>query len=215
MNLRERLRIYLVADYTGRRDQVVEWAVERALAAGVTTVQYRDKSPVSGAVRLERAERLRRLVAQQGALYIVNDDFDLAIQAGADGVHLGPHDLDPSVARRRAPGGLIIGGSAGSVARALELEQAGVDYLGVGAIFDARPTKSDASSPRGPEVIAEIGKRVRIPLVGIGGITAENAGLVFRAGASGVAVVRSVIDAEDPASVVADLLAAAARGSRS
>jgi thiamine-phosphate pyrophosphorylase len=141
-----------------------------------------------------------------GALFIVNDDPDLAIAVGADGVHLGPDDLSPSEARRMAPDGFIIGGSAGTVERALALEADGVDYLGVGAIYDAHLTKPTASPPRGVGVIREIGSRVSIPLVAIGGITPDNAAEALRAGADGIAVVRAILDARSPEGAVEKLL---------
>jgi len=111
-------------------------------------------------------------------------------------VHLGPGDVPVADARRVAPD-LLIGGSAGTVDRASELVEQGVDYLGSGAVYDAGPSKPDASEPRGPEAIGRVAEHVEVPVVGIGGITAENARAVVRAGADGVAVIRAVVGRDD------------------
>ena len=208
MSIRNRLRIYLIADFTDRSETTVIKAVQQALEGGVMTVQYRDKSELSHKRRLKRAQRIKALAQKSGALFIVNDFLGLALEVEADGVHLGPTDLDPEVARQQSPVDFIIGGSAGTVDRAVQLESSGVDYLGVGAIFDAKQTKPDASHPRGPEVIRTISRQIRIPIVAIGGIGPHNVERVFAAGADGVAVVRSVLDSDDPARAVAEILAA-------
>jgi thiamine-phosphate pyrophosphorylase len=208
--LRPRLRVYLLTDFAHRSTSTLFTTVETCLRAGVTALQYRDKTKADSDTRRRRAARCSRLARRFGALFIVNDDLELALEVEADGVHLGPGDLHPEVARRRAGPQLVIGGSAGLPARALELAAAGVDYLGVGAVYDARPSKPDASTPRGPAAITAVRAVSDLPLVGIGGIAPENARPVFAAGADGVAVIRSVLDAPDPAAAVIALLDAAA-----
>jgi thiamine-phosphate pyrophosphorylase len=202
LGLAERLAVYLIADFTSRSAQRVLDVCSAALAAGVTAIQYRDKSEASPEERVRRARALGERASRHGALYVVNDDLELALAVGAEGVHLGPHDLDPRAARRRGGSSLVIGGSAGTLDAALAIQAAGVDYLGVGAIYEARTTKEDASPPRGPEVLARLRARLALPLVAIGGIDAANAAACFRAGADGVALVRAILDADDPAAVV-------------
>lgn len=169
---------------------------QRALRGGAGVLQLRDKQSDAGTL-VERAQALQDLCDGHDALFIVNDRLDIALAAGADGVHLGPNDIPIGRARQIAPD-LLIGGSAGTLERAQALAEQGADYLGVGAIFNAHPSKPDASAPRGPQVLAEITGELDIPIVGIGGITADNAAQVTRAGAAGVAVIRAVVANDDP-----------------
>jgi thiamine-phosphate pyrophosphorylase len=106
----------------------------------------------------------------------------------------------------------LIGGSAGSLERAIALEAEGADYLGCGAIFEARDVKPDASAPRGLDFIESVASQIDVPFVGIGGITSSLASDVIRAGASGVAVVREIGASRDPAAAARLLSEAVARG---
>lgn len=204
----KRLRIYLITDFGDRNAKLVLQAVSAAIAAGVTAVQYRDKEEYRYERRRVRAIRIKAMAAAHGALFVVNDDVDFALDVGADGVHLGPDDADPAEIRKELGPAFVIGGSAGTVERAVALERAGVDYLGVGAIYEARQSKATASPPRGTAAIKMIKQHVSLPIVGVGGITPENAGLVFSAGAEGVAVIRSVLDSDNPGRAVARLWSA-------
>ena len=172
---------------------------EAALGAGARILQLRDKQHTVREV-LASARALTALCERSGACFILNDRIDLALAAGAHGVHLGPHDLPVSDARRIAPE-LLIGASAGDVSTARALHDAGADYLGVGALFDARESKADASAPRGLEVVERVREALgeEVPFVGIGGITIERTPEVLAAGASGVAMIRAIIRSEDPA----------------
>jgi thiamine-phosphate pyrophosphorylase len=187
-------------------DQRLLDVASAALRGGAGVLQLRDKQ-AEGRALVERSRRLAQLCVEHDATFIVNDRLDVAMAAGADGVHLGPNDISPRDARRVAPG-LILGGSAGTPELARDYLEAGVDYLGVGAMFDAGPSKPDASSPRGPQAMARIREITDIPLVGIGGMTADNAGEVVRAGADGVAVIREVMGADDPRAATEALAAA-------
>ncbi|MBA2664163.1 MAG: thiamine phosphate synthase [Bradymonadaceae bacterium] len=190
-------RVYVIVDPEHMPSTAtLEDVARQALGGGAGVLQLRDKRASSSEL-LERASALARLCHAHGALFIVNDRLDIALASGADGVHLGPDDLPINVARRLAPD-LILGGSAGSPERARELVELGVDYLGVGAIFEARPSKANASAPRGVEIIGQVVAVVDVPIVGIGGITAQNARQVILAGASGVAVIREVIASPNP-----------------
>jgi len=174
-----------------------------AIDGGVAVVQFRDKASDDREFA-DRAQRLVELCDTRDVVCIVNDRIDVALAAGADGVHLGPEDLPiaDAVDIRSRLGwdrrDFIIGGSAGTPDRARKLESAGADYLGVGAMYDATPSKPDASDPRGPEAISEVREAVDIPVVGIGGITPDNAADVIHAGADGVAVIRAICTADHP-----------------
>jgi thiamine-phosphate pyrophosphorylase len=151
---------------------------------------------------------MRDLTRAAGALLIVNDRLDVALAAEADGLHVGPDDLPVAVARRLLRPGMILGASAGTVEEAIAAERDGADYLGVGAVYEARGSKADAGAPVGPARVRAIRGAVRIPIVGIGGIKAENATAVIEAGADGVAVITAVVAAPDIAAAAARIVEA-------
>ncbi len=180
--------------------------VEAAVCGGVDAVQLREKR-VPGEVRkdvLSLAEELRGICARGGVLFTVNDDIELACQLGADGVHLGQEDEHPAKAREILGPDAVMGCSAGSVGESREALRAGADYLGVGTVF-ATPTKPDADV-RGLALVEEVAREnLPVPWFAIGGITRETASEVAAAGAAGFAVVRAVLDAEDPEAATREL----------
>jgi thiamine-phosphate pyrophosphorylase len=199
--LRERLRLYAITPDSLDTPAEYADACAAALRGGVTAIQYRDKRPDPVELREARATAVRDACRAAGALFVVNDDPRLAARLGADGVHLGPDDAEVAAARLLLGPDVLIGGSAGTPERACALVVAGVDYLGVGAIFDARATKANASAPRGIAVLSDVRAAVgALPIVAIGGIAAENAASCLLAGADGVATVRGVFGGGDPAS---------------
>jgi thiamine-phosphate pyrophosphorylase len=175
----------------GRTDLEV---VEAALRGGVRIVQYRDKKRGDGE-RFRQAKALRRLTAKAGALLIINDRVDIALAAGADGVHLGRGDFPVAAARRLAPDLLIVA-STHSLADALESQEAGADYVNIGPVFPTA-TKEGLQEFLGPAAIGEIAPRLNIPFTVMGGIKAENMNEVLRRGARRIAVVTAVTEADD------------------
>jgi thiamine-phosphate pyrophosphorylase len=161
-----------------------------AIEGGATVVQLRLKHlPTAGVI--ERGRPLRKLCAETGVTFVVNDDLEAALHLGADGVHLGR--TDPG-AERALDEGLLLGLSAASVDEALAGEARGADYLGAGPVWET-PSKPDADPAIGLDGLAEICRAVNIPVVAIGGVTAANAENCVRAGAAGVAVIRAATDA--------------------
>ena len=154
---------------------------------------------------------LRALLAPRALPLIVNDRLDLALAAGADGVHLGQGDLPCALARRLAGPDFLIGVSVGSPAEATQAEREGADYLGVGPVFDT-PTKTDAPAATGLAGLRAIRAATRLPLVAIGGIHAGNAAEIIRAGADGVDVVSAIMAAPDPRAAARALAAAVFAG---
>lgn len=154
-------------------------------------------------VTLRYAEALAARAREAGVLFIVNDRLDLALAAGADGVHLGQHDLPVRAARSVVGDRLLIGCSTNTVDEAQQAVSDGADYLGVGAIFPTS-TKSDAR-PAGIARLREIRSAVDVPIVAIGGITASNASEALAAGAEMVAVITAIADAPDPVAATRDL----------
>lgn len=189
------LRLYLVTDeYCLPSGRNLFDAVEEALQAGVTLVQYREKNG-PGKSMLEKSRKLIALCHKYNVPLLVNDRLDIALLSGADGVHLGQDDIPVAEARRLAGENFLIGATAHNVEEALAAEAAGADYLGCGAVF-ATHTKKD-TVPLGLDGLQAIRKAVRIPIVGIAGITPDNYRLVLGTGANGIAVVSAILGAPD------------------
>jgi thiamine-phosphate pyrophosphorylase len=173
----------------------------KTLAAGVQLVQLREKD-MGGRELYERALAFRRETEAAGALLIINDRLDIALAAGADGVHLGQDDLPVAAARRLAPD-LIIGASTHSLEEALAAQEAGASYVNIGPIF---PTQTkETAIPLGPEMIDRIAPQLRIPWTTMGGITAANLDQVVSRGARHPAVITAVTAAPDPTAAAREL----------
>jgi len=167
--------------------------VAAAVAAKVRVVQYREKQGLTFDPVAE-ARQLRELCRH--TLFLVNDRVDVALEVGADGVHLGQEDFSYYEARNLLGPDKIIGVTVHNVAEALTAQAAGADYLGVSPIF-ATATKADAGAPAGVALLAEIRRRVTLPLVAIGGITLANAPEVIEAGADAVCAIGAVVTKPD------------------
>jgi len=191
--------VYLVTEQRASAGRSTPDVVASALDGGVGVVQLRDKAlPVRD--RLAIGREVRELTRDAGVPLIVNDRVDLAQAIDADGVHLGDDDLPVEVAREMLGEDAIIGRSASFVEDAIAAEGTGADYLGVGSVY-ATDSKDDVPEDEhavGPERVRAIADAVSIPVVGIGGITAENAGEVAAAGADGVAIISAITTADDP-----------------
>jgi thiamine-phosphate pyrophosphorylase len=171
---------------------------EAILAGGCRLFQYRNKS---AAAHLKRTQlrALRGLTAREGAALIVNDDWDLARFAEADGVHLGRDDGDPAAARAALGPRAIIGVSCyQSLVRALAAQQAGASYVAFGSFFASR-TKPQAL-PADPGLLRAAGDRLALPITAIGGITPDNGVTLVAAGADMLAVISALYQAPDPGS---------------
>lgn len=193
--LAERLAVYLVADPEQTTRPLLD-DVAAALAGGMSCVQLRAKS-LSDREALSLARQIRVLCTDVLALFFVNDRIDLALASGADGVHLGVDDLPLEDARQLGGSGLIIGYSPETDEQTALAASRGANYLGVGPVFGTT-SKGDAGVAIGVETIHRRVGLAGIPVIGIGGITAENAALVIDAGAAGVAAVGAVLRSGDP-----------------
>lgn len=188
--------LYLVTDRGLSRGRSTKEVVAAAVRGGVTVVQIREKEADTRDF-VEEALAVRHLLKARGIPMIVNDRIDVAMAVFADGVHLGQKDMPIAMARKILGPEKIIGISAESVADAVAAQKAGADYLGVSPIY-ATPTKTDTAAALGLEGLRQIREAVDLPLVGIGGLNAGNAGAVIRNGADGVAVVSAIVSADDP-----------------
>ncbi|WP_226482353.1 thiamine phosphate synthase [Natrinema amylolyticum] len=201
-------RTYLVTQASLSADRSTPEIVRAAIDGGVDAVQLREKD-ASARSRYELGLELRDLTAEAGVDLIVNDRIDIARAIDADGVHVGQSDLPVGVARDLLGPDAIVGCSTSTVAEAREAEAEGADYLGVGAVYGTSSKDVETENDGiGPERITDIAEAVSIPIVGIGGITADNAGPVVEAGAAGVAVISAITAASDPRAATETLAAA-------
>ena len=169
--------------------------IEAAVQGGLTLVQYRDKTADDG-VRLTQSQQLSHLCHQYGALFIVNDRVDLALAADADGVHLGQQDIPIAVARQLLGPQRLIGRSTTNPEEMQRAIQEGADYIGVGPVYET-PTKAGKAAA-GLDYVRYAAQHSPIPWFAIGGIDVTNVNDVISAGAERVAVVRSLMQAEQP-----------------
>jgi thiamine-phosphate pyrophosphorylase len=205
VDLQEPLRLIVITDSGLAAPRSVEWVVEESLRAGARAVQLREKR-ASARELLEKAHALRSLTRDWGALLFLNDRFDVALAAGADGVHLGPDDLPVRAVRGVAPPGFLIGHSTDIPEVARRAASDGADYIGCGAVFPTS-TKAEAGTEIGVAGLARVAEAVDIPVVGIGGITSGGARRIAEdSGAAGVAVISAVMGVQDPGEAVRALL---------
>ena len=192
--IREALLLYAVTDRSWTGEKTLMEQVEQALRGGATCIQLREKH-LSRAEFLAEAVEMRELCHRYGVPLLINDDVELAKEADADGVHVGPNDMDPAQARAILGPDKIIGVSARTVERAKAAEAAGASYLGSGAVFGTS-TKLDAM-PLDHAILRDICRSVSIPVVAIGGITRENLPKLTGTGVAGAALVSTIFSAPD------------------
>jgi thiamine-phosphate pyrophosphorylase len=200
-------RLHVLTDASGGRAALD--AVAAALAAGAPVVQVRRKACTDRELH-DFAARVVEACATVGATCLVNDRVDVALAVGAAGTHLGADDLPVAAARRVAGPHHLLGGTARDPGRARELVAAGADYLGVGPAY-ATTTKTGLPDPLGPAGVGAVAAAVDVPVIAIGGVTADRVGELVAAGAAGVAVVEAVSGAPDPAAATRQLLRELAR----
>ena len=190
---KETMLLYAVTDrmWTGRQTLLEQ--VEDALKGGVTCVQLREKE-LDEAAFLQEAIAMKALCAKYGVPFIVNDNVEIAIQCKADGVHVGQSDMAAGNVRALVGEDMMIGVSTRTVEQALAAQQAGADYLGVGAMFHTG-TKLDAEEVS-REMAQKITQAVNIPVVAIGGINEKNILELKGTGVDGVALVSAIFGAE-------------------
>lgn len=191
--------IYLVTDDGCLQGRALIDCVREALEGGVTLVQYRAKTASSAEMYAE-AQELKALCDSFKVPLIINDRLDIAMAVGAAGVHLGQDDLPCAAARKLLGEDYIIGVSAHNPAEAKAALQSGADYLGCGAVFGTA-TKADVKK-LGKDGLAAICKAKGLPVVGIGGVTADNYREVRAAGADGAAIVSGILAQPDISATV-------------
>jgi thiamine-phosphate pyrophosphorylase len=196
--------LYVILDRAIVRNRSLDDLLAAVIDGGCRMVQLREKEWPSGRV-LPLAERLRARCRAAGTTFIVNDRVDLALAVDADGVHLGQDDLPARLARPLLRPGMILGVSTHSLTQARAAQAEGADYVAAGSMF-ATHSKTGFELV-GPDLLRKLRGEIRVPLIGIGGITHDNVAEVIRAGADGVAVISAVGAADDPRAASARFLA--------
>lgn len=193
-NLHDALRLYAVTDRNWIRQipgghHTLEQQVEEAVLGGATIIQLREKD-LDDSTFTELATRVAGITRRYGVPLIINDNPDVAIACGADGLHIGQGDGDPRKIRARLPDGMILGISAGNAEEARAARDAGADYIGAGAVF---PTGSkDDAAHIGLDGLRAVCRATDLPVVAIGGITRDNAAELVGTGIAGIAVISAI-----------------------
>ena len=188
------LLLYAVTDQAWVGKQTLLEQIEDALKGGATIVQLREKKLDEDSF-IEEAVQVRDLCHKYNVPLIINDNVDVAIKSGADGIHVGIEDTPVAEIRKRVSADFIIGATCKTVEQAKIAEAAGADYMGVGAVFPS-PTKTNAIRITNAQ-LREIVSSVSIPAVAIGGISYDNVYEIKGSSVSGVAVVSAIFGAED------------------
>jgi thiamine-phosphate pyrophosphorylase len=188
------LLLYAVTDRHWLNGETLAFQVRQALEGGATFLQLREKDLPREEV-LEEAAELKELCEAYHVPFVIDDDVSLAIEAGADGVHVGQKDEGAASVRKQIGPDKILGVSAQSVEQAVRAEADGADYLGVGAVF---PTGSkDDAEEVSFETLSAICRAVSIPVIAIGGITKDNVSHLQGAGIEGIAVISAIFGQPD------------------
>lgn len=199
---KEQLLLYAVTDRAWVGRQTLYEQVEDALKGGATIIQLREKE-MDEDVFLREAKQLAALCHSHKVPLIINDNVQIALKSGADGVHVGIEDAPVAQIRKETPKDFIIGATAKTIAQAQAAERAGADYLGVGAVFPS-PTKQTAIRITNKQ-LKEICSSVNIPAVAIGGISLSNVDELAGGGMDGIAVVSAIFGAENIQAATAEL----------
>jgi len=197
-------KLCLVADSEAAKGRYLLKLIEKGVNSGVTLVQLRAKE-LQTREFLQLALQTAKLLKEKSIPLIINDRIDIALACGAEGVHLGQEDIPLPYARKILGKKKRIGISVNTVNEAEEAEKGGADYLGVGPVYYT-PSKRDLKAILGPSGLKVIREKVKIPILAIGGINAENAREVMSCGVDGIAVISALMEAEDIAEATRELI---------
>jgi len=198
--------LYVIIDPDACAPRAAVDVARMALEGGAALLQWRDKRREKGD-QLAQARAIAALCAEHNATFIVNDHVDLALVVGADGVHLGQHDLPVEAVRALVPPEFIVGVSTNDAEEARRAEQCGASYVAIGSVFPTASKEPERTRVANVERVREVRAAVRVPVVAIGGINASNVRQVIDAGADAVAVISAVCGAQDPRAAAAELVA--------
>ena len=192
---KEQLRLYAITDTSWLNGASLIDVVENVLKNGATFLQLREKNASHEEI-VAKAKAIKPITRKYGIPFVIDDDVQAALEADADGVHIGQSDTDYMTARSILGDNKIIGMTAKTVEQAKEAEKLGADYIGTGAVFGSSTKKDAVYMPR--ERLIEVAGSVNIPVVAIGGIDYDNCGELAGTGVDGIAVVSAIFAADDP-----------------
>lgn len=196
---KNKLQLYFIAGTKNIGEKNLLDVLEAALKGGITAFQLREKGEdaLQGDDLRKLAEQSLKLCRKYQVPFILNDHVDLALEIDADGVHVGQADGVIAEIRTKIGPDKILGVSTHTMTEALTASDAGANYIGVGPLYETT-SKANAGEPVGPELVRDIVRELPgLPLVGVGGISERKAATIIREGASGVAVISAIADAED------------------
>ena len=203
MNIdRSSMLLYAVTDRSRLKNRSLTDAVEEAIKAGITFLQLREKNLDYDSF-LQLAKEIKKIADKYGIPYVINDNVDIAMACGADGVHVGQRDMEAKSVRKIIGPNKILGVSAQTVEQAINAEKNGADYIGVGSVFPTS-TKLDAEAVS-YETLKDICNAVSIPIVAIGGINKDNVMKLAGSGIDGIAVVSAIFAQSDITAAVKEL----------
>lgn len=198
------MQLYVVTDRSWLDGRSLEDQVEEIAASGATFLQLREKH-LSEEAFLKEALKIKEIAARHSIPFVINDNIEVALRAGADGVHVGQSDMQAKDVRRLIGEEKILGVSANTVEQAVKAQESGADYLGVGAVFSTS-TKLDANDVSF-ETLRRICEAVTIPVVAIGGIGEANVLKLRGSGVHGIAVISAIFASPDVAAATRRLRA--------
>lgn len=206
MNPKRISGLYVIIDPDACRGRSAVEVARLALEGGASVVQWRDKRREKGD-QLSDAHAIREFCLRHDAIFIVNDHVDLALAIGANGVHLGQHDLPVDLVRPFVPNGFILGVSTNNMGEARRAVERGASYVAIGSVFPTGSKEPERTRAASVERVREVKSAVDVPVVAIGGINASNIDEVIAAGADAIAVISAVCSADDPRTAAAELAA--------
>ncbi|MGY8622294.1 thiamine phosphate synthase [Bacillus safensis] len=196
--IKQQLSVYFIMGTANSTRQPLD-VVNEAIQGGITMFQFREKgeNALQAEEKKQLARQIQALCQEANVLFIVNDDVQLAIDLDADGVHVGQEDANAQDVRQRI-GNKILGVSTHNLEEVKQAMKDGADYVGMGPVYPTE-TKKDTRSVQGVSLITEVRRHgLQIPIVGIGGITYDNAAPVIQAGADGVSIISAISQSADP-----------------
>ncbi|WP_423059832.1 thiamine phosphate synthase [Bacillus safensis] len=203
--IKQQLSVYFIMGTANTTRQPLD-VVKEAIQGGITMFQFREKSEkaLQGDEKKQLARQIQALCQEANVPFIVNDDVQLAIDLDADGVHVGQEDTNAKDVRERI-GNKILGVSTHNLDEVKQAMKDGADYVGMGPVYPTE-TKKDTRSVQGVSLITEVRRHgFQIPIVGIGGITYDNAAPVIQAGADGISIISAISQSADPKKAAEEL----------
>lgn len=196
--IKQQLSVYFIMGTANSTRQPLD-IVKEAIQGGITMFQFREKGEkaLQGEEKKQLARQIQALCQEANVPFIVNDDVQLAIDLDADGVHVGQEDANAKDVRQRI-GNKILGVSTHNLDEVKQAMKDGADYVGMGPVYPTE-TKKDTRSVQGVSLITEVRRHgLQIPIVGIGGVTYDNAAPVIQAGADGISIISAISQSTDP-----------------